>query len=105
MLQRMEAQILFHDPNDVSEGSAALIEQGFDVEVLDDLIDPCGPTTWIRARTTSDLAEGHFFDWVQSIVEPLGGWIEEAGRVDAPPASSWWHYDDATHQWQQSFRH
>jgi hypothetical protein len=46
MLQRVDADIMFLDPNDVSSGSAALIEHGFDVEVLDDWIDDYGPAAF-----------------------------------------------------------
>jgi hypothetical protein len=81
MLRRMETDVMFLDPNDVNEGSAALIEHGFDVEVLegDDWIDPYGPAVWIRARITTDVAEDRFLDWVMSIVGPLNGDVSEAG--------------------------
>ena len=82
MLERMQADLLFLDPNDVSEGSAALIEHGFDVEVLDDWIDDYGPTIFIRARITTNVTEDDFFDWVQSIVEPLHGDVMETGLAD-----------------------
>jgi hypothetical protein len=85
-LQRMDAEILFLDPNDVSSGSAALIEHGFDVEVLDDRIDDYGPAMWIQARITTDVAEDDFFDWVESVVNPLRGDVLEAGLSDQPPA-------------------
>jgi hypothetical protein len=84
MLQKMEAEILFHDPDDVNPGVAALVELGFEVKVLD-YIDPYGPTVWIRAWTITELDASAFFDWVQSIVEPLQGWLYEAGRADPPP--------------------
>jgi hypothetical protein len=55
MLQRMEAEILFLDPDDVGPGSVAPVEHGFEVEVLD-WIDDYGPTVWIKARVTAPLA-------------------------------------------------
>ena len=85
MLQRMIAECLFLDPNDLSPGSAALVERGFDVEVLD-WIDDCGPTVWVKARITSELDEYRFLDWVKTIIEPFSsGDVVEAGleRSDA----------------------
>ena len=86
MLQRMVAEILFLDPNDVSSGSAALMELGFTVEVLD-WVDECGPTVWIRAEIQSELGQDQFLDWVSSIVGPLLGDVAEAGFAD-PPATT-----------------
>ena len=39
MLQRMEAEILFLDLDDIGPGSVSLVDQGFEVEVLVDRID------------------------------------------------------------------
>jgi hypothetical protein len=83
----MEAEILFHNPNDVNPGVAELIEHGFDVEVLD-LIDPYGPTVWVRAWTVTELDASAVFDWTQSLIEPLQGWLYEAGRADPPPQAA-----------------
>jgi hypothetical protein len=85
MLQRMQADVLFLDPHDLNPGIAVLVEHGFDVENLDDWIDECGPTVFIRARITTEIDEDHFFDWMQSIVEPLGGDTIEAGLADPLP--------------------
>jgi hypothetical protein len=83
MLKRMQAEVLFHNPDDVNSGLATLIEQGFDVEILEDEIDEYGPAVFVRARITTDIAEwGAFFDWVEKIVEPIGGETLEAGRAD-----------------------
>ena len=84
MLQRMEADILFCNPDDVDPAAAVLIEHGFDVETLYDRIDDCGPTVFIRVCIVTEIGEDHFFDWVQSIIEPLGGNMIEAGLADPP---------------------
>jgi hypothetical protein len=97
MLQRMEALIMFLDPNDVGEGSAVLIEHGFDVEVAEDWMDDYGPAMWVRGRIITDLAEDRFFGWVENIVEPPRGQIDGAGLSGPPPASAWWHHDVTTH--------
>lgn len=83
MLRKMDAEILFLDPKDVSAGSAALIDLGFEVEVLD-WVDDYGPTVFIRARITSELDQDQFFDWVSNIVPPLRGDVVEAGLSDPP---------------------
>jgi hypothetical protein len=82
MLQRMLADFCFCNPHDADPATTVLVEHGFDVENLDDRIDEYGPTVFIRARLITELDEDHFFNWVQSIVEPLGGDIIEAGLVD-----------------------
>lgn len=79
MLQRMEAEILFLDPDDMGPGSVALVDRGFEVEFLVDRIDDYSAAVWINARVASELDEDRFFDWVQSIVEPLHGDVLEAG--------------------------
>jgi hypothetical protein len=82
MLQRMEAEILFLDPDDVNLGSATLIEQGFEVEVLD-WIDDSSPTVWINATITTELDQYDFFLWVYNIAWRLGGDVVEAGLQNA----------------------
>jgi hypothetical protein len=86
MLQRMEAEILFLDPKDVAEGSAVLIEHGFDVEVLEDRIDDYGPAVFLRVQITTELDELSFFQWVYGLVEDLklSGDLVEAGLADQP---------------------
>jgi hypothetical protein len=85
MLQKMQADVLFLDPRDAGPGTAALIEHGFDVEHLADWVDECGPTVFFRIRITTEIDEDHFLDFVQSLVDPLGGDTIEAGLADPPP--------------------
>jgi hypothetical protein len=86
MLRRMEAEILFLDPDHVGPASAVLNEHGFDVKTLD-WVDPGGPTVWIKAQVTSELDEHRFFHWVVGLVEPLHGDVVEAGLSDPHPAA------------------
>ena len=79
MLRKMFAQVMFLNPNDLNRGSAELIEHDCDVEYLDDWIDHYGPAVWINVWTLSELDDTSFFDWVQAIVEPIGGDVCEAG--------------------------
>lgn len=95
MLRKMLAQVLFLNPSDLNRGSAELIERDFGVEYLDDLIDDYGPAVWVNARTLSELDDFSFLDWVQTIVEPIGGDVCEVGPA-AQTAPSWaiaasWH--------------
>jgi hypothetical protein len=45
----MEAVVLFYSQGDLGPGTAALVEHGFEVEVLD-YIDDYGPAIWIKPR-------------------------------------------------------
>ena len=88
MLRKMIAMVMFVDPNDLNRGSAELIEHDFDVEYLDDWIDDYGPAVWVNAWTFSELDDSSFLRWVQTVVEPVGGDISEAGPA-TQTAPSW----------------
>jgi hypothetical protein len=79
MLRKMIAEVIFLNPNDLNWGTAELIDHDFDVEYLVDWIDDYGRTVWVNARTLSELDDFSFFDWVESIVPPVGGGVCEAG--------------------------
>src|SRR5262245_4734797 len=79
MLRKMAAEVMFANPNDLNRGSAELIEHGFVIEYLDDHIDDFTPAVWVNAWTISELDDYRFFDWVETIVEPVGGEVCEAG--------------------------
>jgi hypothetical protein len=80
----MVAEIIFLDPADMNPAIAELIELDFDVEFLVDWIDDEGPAAWILATTLSKLGDDAFFDWMNSIIEPLGGFVVEAGYAERP---------------------
>ena len=90
-MPRMEAEVLFDDPDKMNVGKAELQKLGFEVEVLD-WYDPLGtPVVWVMARIDSEQianeldgdAQGSFLTYVNHIVEPPGlGWVVEAGFVD-----------------------
>ena len=82
MLRKMLAQVMFLNPNDLNRGSAELVERDFDVEYLDDFIEDYSPAVWVNAMTLSDLSDFSFFDRVQTIVEPVGGEVSEAGQAE-----------------------
>lgn len=84
MLQRMQVDALFGDPEDVNPGIAALAERGFEVKILD-WVDEYGPTVFIRAWINTELDESDFFDWVWGIVDQFrSGDVMEAGLADPP---------------------
>ena len=78
----MDAEILFLDPADVGPAIAELTALGFSVEIHEDMIDEGGPTVFIRAVVITEHDDSTFFEWVQAIVEPLGGDVTEAGFED-----------------------
>jgi hypothetical protein len=58
---RMSAEIIFLDPDDMSSAVPKLVDQGFDVEVLD-WADDYSPARWIMAAITTELGEHAFLD-------------------------------------------
>ena len=88
MLQKMQADVLFPTPADANPGTAALIEEGFDVEPLTDWVDEAGPTVFFRIRITANIDEDRFHAWVENLVEQFDGDVIEAGLADPLPQSA-----------------
>jgi hypothetical protein len=82
MLNRMSAELLFHNPAHVNPAIAELIERNFDFQVHEDMIDECGPAVFILVTVISELDVSAFFGWVKTIVEPFDGEVLEAGFAD-----------------------
>jgi hypothetical protein len=76
------ADILFLNPDDVNRALDALAEREFDIEILPDAIDDCGPTVFIQATIVSTLDDDGFRCLVDGIVEPYGGDVWEWGELD-----------------------
>ncbi len=85
MLRRMDAEIIYLNPDHVSFGVAVLIEHDFAVEVLD-WVDDYGPAVWVKAWANTELTDSEFFDLVERLVMPDGG-VVEAGLMVDPPLS------------------
>jgi hypothetical protein len=85
--QRMLAEVLFLDPNDVPTASAELNKLGFDVDVLD-LVDPYGPTVWIEVTGPSELGQAQFHRWMCRTAERFGGDVVEAGPASLGPSAA-----------------
>jgi hypothetical protein len=83
MLQRMQAEVFFLDRADLGPGSAALVKQGFDIEVLDKE-DDYEPAVFAKVTVWSELDEVDFLHWVAELIEPAGGDVVEAGLADPP---------------------
>ncbi|MET4418279.1 hypothetical protein [Bradyrhizobium sp. RT3a] len=81
MLRKLVAHVIFLNPNDLNRASAELIEHDFNVEYLDNLIDDYNRAVWVNAWTLSELDDSSFFDWVESIVEPVGGECWKLGSL------------------------
>ena len=82
MLQKMEAEIVFHSPHDVNGGLATLIENDFSCEILEDMIDEFSPAVFVRVRGLSELSDSDFFNSLEALIEPVGGEVLEAGFAD-----------------------
>lgn len=91
MPQKMEAEILFDDQNAADAARAVLVTHGFAIERLPYVDEYEGvvlsPTVWIKARIDSELDDSDFFHWVAGIIQPLQGWLYEAGHADPLPAA------------------
>jgi hypothetical protein len=87
--QMMEAELLFDRPHDRDLAVAELTRRGFDVEFLD-CVDKYGgvvlsETVWVRVRGVSALDDHGFFKEMETLVEPFGGDVGEAGLADPLP--------------------
>jgi len=93
MLNAMTAEIIIDDPNDLNEVTAVLIEQGFDVEFLDDGIDDEGSKViWLLADALTELDQGEFLNWIAGIVSPFGD-VVEAGLCSPEQRRAWRNKD------------
>jgi hypothetical protein len=82
MLNRMSAEIFFHNPAHVNLAIAELIERDFDFRIHENMIDECGPAVFYWVAAVSELDSSAFFNWVQAIIEPFTGEVYEAGFAD-----------------------
>jgi hypothetical protein len=92
MLSRMTAELIIDDPNDLNEATARFIEEGFDVEFLDDWIDDEGKAVWILADIVTELDQYEIFAWVGHIIAPFGDVIE-AGLYSPEQRIAWRNKD------------
>jgi hypothetical protein len=86
-MQRMVAEIIFVQGYDARPGVAELTAHGFDCEVLPwidgDGVGVYSDAVWLLARLDTELDINDFCEEVQSIVEPIGGDLVDAGNSDA----------------------
>jgi hypothetical protein len=75
----MMAELIFLRPADVYPAITELDDLGFELRELDDWIDTETGARWILATIASELDQSAFYNWMQDIVEPLGGDVVEAG--------------------------
>ena len=92
MLNRMTAELIIDDPNNLGEVTARFIDEGFDVEFLDDWIDDGGKVVWILVDIVTDEDPDEFLSWVGGIVDPLGDVV--AGGPCTPEQRIAWRKKD-----------
>ena len=78
MLNRMRAEICFLNRDDMNAASSELIKLDFEVRELD-WTDDMTSAVWIWAYALTALDQDGFLDWVCDVVDPLGGYVVEAG--------------------------
>jgi hypothetical protein len=89
MKQKMQAELLCLDANDMAPTIRALKKLGFKIEVLDWVDEYEGellsPALWLLARIESELDPHAFFRWVHDIVMELDSTADlvEAGLSDS----------------------
>jgi hypothetical protein len=81
-LQKMAAEILFHDPADtVDPCIAALREHGFEVEIFGRVDDHGLPAVRVVAQIiTNVVATDRFLSWVSDLVKPfveILDWVDD----------------------------
>ena len=87
MLNLMDAEILFPNPTDVNPAIAELLKRDFSVKIREDMIDESGPTVFILATVFTEHDDSTFHNWVQKIVEPLGGDVWEVPVMHMPAST------------------
>jgi hypothetical protein len=103
-LQRMAAEIIFENPAAAARAMPALIDHDFEVHNLFDEIDPCGTSAvwWLVWRIERD--EVGFFNLVNNLIEPFGGWVEQAGSASDDEMKAWTERGRGDHLWPASER-
>ena len=92
-MQRIAVEIVFDNPDALARGTAALIEQDFEVRHLDQRFDPAGtPAAWVLAWTLTILDESEVLSLVQDVVSPLGGAADMASVVSDDELAEWLAY-------------
>jgi hypothetical protein len=87
MLRNMSGEIMFLRPGDVNNALAVLIENDLEGTISDGF-DPCGPAVFVTVSGRTRLDADQFFDWLESLMEPVGGELLEAGEDDGTSVRS-----------------
>lgn len=77
MPNQMTAEICFDHSDDLSSATPTLINNGFEIERLEDWASR-GGHVWIMASSMTELDKNGFVDWVNSIVDPHHGYVAVA---------------------------
>ena len=75
----IDAAACFRDPDQMRAAAIKLIEQGFDVNVLDEIDDENPAAGWIviNAIVTTELDCTGFVDWTDHAIQPFRGVVVE----------------------------
>ncbi len=85
----MYAELLILCPVFVEPAIDQLVGHGFEFLIHEDRIDEAGPTVFITVFASSELDNLAFFNWVQAIVEPFTGDVQEVGVADEDEKAAW----------------
>src|SRR5215468_3690553 len=72
-MKRFAAEVLFPDPNDVANASAALTAAGCELTLDPAAIDPDSDTVFGMVVGTTELDLNALGDWNDGIITPYGG--------------------------------
>jgi hypothetical protein len=98
--RRFSAEVLFPNPDTVSQAIEALTAANLEFEYLPDHIDDCGPTVFgtVTGTTDNELNEDQVYIWLMEIIGDLfrGDVVEWASTLSAPqprcrPLENHWH--------------
>jgi hypothetical protein len=76
-MKRFAAEILFLNPADVPAAAAALATAGCKYETDPDARDSDSDAVFGMITGTTELPENEIGDWLSTIVDPLGGDVDE----------------------------
>src|SRR5262249_61032526 len=76
-----EAEVLFHDPDDVPRALEAFASLGCHFEINREMADPYNPTVFGLLTGPTELDETDLGGWLRKLIRNLGGDVSEWGYV------------------------
>jgi hypothetical protein len=81
----LDAALFFETEAELAGATAALERHGFEVTVLDFVLDEAPRNRWAKAAIEGDLSIDAFLDLVEKVIKPFDCIILEAGPAYRPP--------------------